>query len=127
MSKRYGIAFFAFLFLVSGLSFAEYNKTDVVKVMRNTMTLMSEIKTAIGKNDFASAEKGFASVAAGMGSIKKFTPYRGKKTDWDATIDAFVSAARKGETASKEKHPGRATEALNELWKLNQTGHSAFK
>jgi len=104
-----------------------YDKDTVVKVMRQNVTLLGEIKAALGKGDFFAAGQAFWKFAENMESIRKFTPAKGSKAEWDTVIGEFVFIAMKGVGAAGEKDSVKAGLLLGELQALNKKGHSVFK
>jgi len=121
------------LLVLSGLLFsaasawAEYDKAEVVRVMRQNMSKINEAKTAVAKGDFYIAAAALFEIAKGMNGIKAFNPYKGEQANWDKTMDAVITAAFRGIGACAEKDMAGVNKHIAELQALNKEGHSAHK
>jgi len=125
--KKVGVVLLVFLLLGVVGAFAQYNKDQVVSVMRENRTLVGQLQSALKESRFADAEKAFYRFAELNASIQPFTPPKGDKKEWDRILGAFVSAAVRGGVASRSKDAAKADAALKELLALNQEGHKLFR
>jgi len=125
--KKVGVVLWVFLLLGVASAFAQYNKEQVVSVMRENRTLVGQLQTALKESRFDDAEKAFYRFAELNASIQPFTPPKGDKKEWDRILGAFVSAAVRGGVASRSKDAAKADAALKELLALNQEGHKLFR
>ena len=115
------------LFILTVASYAEYDSNKVKSVMRDNVQLMGKIGKAAQSEDFQYAGESLMKLAQGMISIQKYTPLRGTQSEWDSTMDAFISAAFKGIGASGDKDIDALVAAINELKSLNSQGHRDHK
>ncbi len=125
--KKVSVVLLVFLLVGVINGFAEYNKDQVVSVMRENRTLVGQLQTALKESRFADAEKTFYRFAELNAAIQPFTPPKGDKKEWDRVMGAFVSAAVRGGAASRNKDAAKADAALKELLALNQEGHKLFR
>jgi hypothetical protein len=125
--KKVGVVLLVFLLLGVASAFAQYNKDQVVSVMRENRTLVGQLQSALKESRFADAEKAFYRFAELNASIQPFTPPKGDKKEWDRILGAFVSAAVRGGVASRSKDAAKADAALKELLALNKEGHKIFR
>lgn len=125
--KKVGVALLVFLLLGIATTFGEYNKDQVVSVMRENRTLVGQLQSALKESRFADAEKAFYRFAELNASIQPYTPPKGDKKEWDRVLGAFVGAAVRGGVASRSRDAVKADAALKELLALNKEGHSLFR
>lgn len=125
--RKVGVALVVFLLLGIATTFGEYNKDQVVSVMRENQTLVGQLQTALKESRFADAEKAFYRFAELNASIQPYTPPKGDKKEWDRVLGAFVSAAVRGGVASRSRDAVKADAALKELLALNKEGHGMFR
>jgi hypothetical protein len=104
-----------------------YDRAVVVQVMRDNVTILGQVRTALNKGDFFAAASGFWKFAEGQNRIMQYTPPKGSKAEWDKALDQFVSTALRGVGAAGEKDAAKGLAVLAELQKLNQSGHAMFK
>jgi molybdenum-dependent DNA-binding transcriptional regulator ModE len=57
----------------------------------------------------------------------QYTPPKGSKAEWNRVLGEFVSTALRGVGASGEKDTAKGLAIVEELQKLNKTGHTLFK
>ncbi len=130
--NRKGILRVSFLVL-AGLLFsaasawAQYDKAEVVRVMRQNVSKLNEARTAATKGDFYVAAAAFFEIAKGMQGIREFAPYKGEKDSWVKNVDAVVAAAFRGIGACAEKDLAGVNKQIAELQALNKAGHSEHK
>lgn len=120
------IALVALLFATANV-WAEYDKAEVVRVMRQNMSKLNEAKTAAAKGDFYVSAAALFELAKGMNGIKDFNPYKGEQAHWEKTMDAVITAAFRGIGACAEKDLAGVNKQIAELQALNKEGHSAHK
>lgn len=125
--KKIFLVVLTMLSVLVPLSAQTYDRDAVVKVMRVNQVLLGEVKTALGKSDFFAAASGFWKFAEGNESIRKFTPPKGSKTEWDALLGDFVAASLKGVGACGEKDSAKANQLHAELSALMRKGHPLFR
>ena len=125
---------FVFIALAMGLVLAipavaqeTYDKAVVVQVMRTNVATLGQVKSALNKGDFYAAAEGFWKFAEGQNKIMQYTPPKGSKAEWDRVLGEFVSTALRGVGATGEKDAAKGLAIVEELQKLNKTGHSLFK
>lgn len=125
---------FVFLTVAMGLVLAipavaqeTYDKAVVVQVMRTNVATLGQVKAALNKGDFYAAAEGFWKFAEGQNKIMQYTPPKGSKAEWNRVLGEFVSTALRGVGASGEKDPAKGLAIVEELQKLNKTGHTLFK
>ncbi len=104
-----------------------YDKAVVVQVMRGNVATLGQVKAALNKGDFYAAAEGFWKFAEGQNKIMQYTPPKGSKAEWDRVLGEFVSTALRGVGASGEKDAAKGLAIVEELQKLNKTGHTLFK
>ena len=121
------LAVLLILFGVSSFVFADYDKEQVVKVMRGNLGFMGAIGEAAEAEDWIVAAQNLFLIAEGMVSILPYTPPRGDKADWDNTMNAFISAAYIGIGAAGARDKDALMEAIGELRQLNRQGHGEHK
>lgn len=128
MKKKNVLVVAAVLFFVTTMAaFAEYNQSEVKRVMRDSIQLMKSTGIAAESKDYQAAGESLMKLAQGMILIKDYTPLRGSKADWDATMEAFINAAFKGIGACGNKDIDNLNAAISELKRLNYQGHKAHK
>jgi len=125
--RKAGVVFLILLLLGVASVFGEYNKDQVVSVMRENRTLVGQIQNALKESRFADAEKAFYRFAELNAAIQPFTPPKGDKKEWDRVMGAFVSAAVRGGVASRSRDAAKSDAALKELIALSQEGHKLFR
>lgn len=125
--KKVGLVLLVFLVLGVASVFGQYNKEQVVSVMRENRTLVGQIQNALKESRFADAEKAFYRFAELNAEIQPFTPPKGDKKEWDRVIGAFVSAAVRGGVASRSKDAAKSDASLKELIALRDEGHRFFR
>jgi hypothetical protein len=125
---------FVFLTVAMGLVLAipavaqeTYDKAVVVQVMRTNVATLGQVKAALNKGDFYAAAEGFWKFAEGQNKIMQYTPPKGGKAEWNRVLGEFVSTALRGVGASGEKDAAKGLAIVEELQKLNKTGHTLFK
>lgn len=125
---------FVFLTVAMGLVLAipavaqeTYDKAVVVQVMRTNVATLGQVKAALNKGDFYAAAEGFWKFAEGQNKIMQYTPPKGSKAEWNRVLGEFVSTALRGVGASGEKDAAKGLAIVEELQKLNKTGHTLFK
>jgi len=109
------------------LSFAEYDQDHVVRVMRNNVALMGAIGGAAEAEDWFLAAEKLYELAEGMMGVLPYDPPRGTKSNWDATISAFISTAFIGIGACGAQDAEALGSAIGRLWQLNGQGHGAHQ
>ena len=118
---------------LTGLVFAQtlcaqtYDRGEVIKVMRQNVTLLNGVKADLGASKLTDAADKFYQFAKGQSSILIYTPPKGTKTEWDRINGAFVTAALKGVASSLANDKIKAQAALDELLALNKEGHGTFR
>ncbi len=128
MKKKNVLIVAAVLFFVTTIAaFAEYNQSEVKRVMRDSIQLMKSTGTAAEAKDYQAAGESLMKLAQGMILIRDYTPPRGSQADWDATMEAFINAAFKGIGACGNKDIDGLNTAISELKRLNYQGHKAHK
>ena len=127
MKKSILVLLVTALLLTSIQGFAEYNKQNVVKVMRGNMKLMGQIKKAAKASDFFVAAEHLWTIAEGMKSISQYDPRKGAKSAWDNTMEEFILTAYKGIGACGRSNLDGLNEAVARLAALNKQGHGAHK
>lgn len=125
--KKVAVVVLVFLLLGVTTAFGEYNKDQVVSVMRENRTLVGQIQNALKESRFADAERAFYRFAELNAAIQPFTPPKGDKKEWDRIMGAFVSAAVRGGAASRSRDAAKSDAALKELLALSQEGHKLFR
>jgi hypothetical protein len=115
-------------FLFAGLSaYAEYDREQVVSVMRANVRLLGEAKKAAGAKDYFAAAESLMEMARGMRSIREFSPPKGDAGQWRKTIDDVVNAAFKGIGAAGMRDDAGLAAAVAELGRLSGVGHGQFR
>jgi hypothetical protein len=104
-----------------------YDRAVVVQVMRDNVTILGQVRTALNQGNFFAAATGFWKFAEAQNRIMQFTPPKGSKEEWDKTLDQFASTALRGVGAAGEKDAAKGLAVLAELQKLQQAGHSMFR
>ncbi len=117
----------ALMSVVFGVAFAEYNRDQVVSVMRGNVSLVGQIGEAAAAEDWVLAAQKLFAISEGMVGIKDYDPPRGSKADWVATIEEFVFAAYHGIGACGANDAEALQESIAKLRLLNRQGHGAHK
>ncbi len=126
--KRLSIFVLLLVFLFSSAQvFAEYSRSKVVRVMRNNLKMMKELKTAAENEDFFAAAEAFMEIAQGSNTIKDYDPKRGPQSAWNNTHRAVIKAAFGGIGAAGNEDLEAVREAIAAIGALNSQGHSAHK
>ncbi len=109
--------------------FAEYNKEEVVKIMRSNGASMGKLKKITGaeEKDFFAAAEILMDIAKSMKSLEKMTPKKGSKEEWDKIHSTLIKAAFKGIGACGEEDAEKLGTALGEIGNLIKEGHGIFK
>ncbi len=126
--KRLSISILLLVFLFSSVQvFAEYSRSKVVKVMRNNLKMMRQLKTAEENEDFFSAAEAFMEIAQGSNTIKDYDPKRGPQSAWNNTHLSMINTAFGGIGACGNEDIEAVREAIAAISALNAQGHSAHK
>ncbi len=124
------IAFIASVFiLISGIAFAQnaYDRQTAVTVMRSNASLIGQISTSAGKNDFSSAAQNLMVMAQGMNKLLAMVPPKGSLEAWQKTLSSFVNTAYKGIGACGVQDASTLTAAVNDLRAYMKGGHTEFR
>jgi hypothetical protein len=116
-----------FLVGASAIAFAEYDQEHVVQVMRNNGALVGAIRGAAEAEDWFLAAQKLYELADGMLAILPYTPPRGDKEEWDATMTEFIRTAFIGIGAAGAMDGDALGAAVGRLFELNRQGHGDHK
>ena len=127
MKKLILISMVIMLAFTSVQVFADYDSDTVVAVMRDNLSSMGALKSAVANSDFYEAAQAFMALAEGSYKIKDFTPYRGTQADWTATHEALINAAFEGIGACGLQDIDGVKTAMAKIGAFNKGGHGDHK
>jgi len=116
-----------FLIILAAPLFAEYNSNLVVKVMRNNLSQLGQLKKNAGQGDFFKAAENLMELAKGSKSIEDFTPRKGSQAKWKAIHENLIKAAFQGIGACAENDIKGLNASISKIAALNREGHSNFR
>lgn len=109
------------------LTAQSYDRTEVVKAMRQNGTLLGQAKTAVNGEKWWEAAQAFYELARINQALKAYTPKKGDKAAWDKVFDDLVSAALRGVGATGSRDKAAADKALADINAAMMAGHRSFK
>ena len=126
--KRLSISVLLLVFLFSSTQvFAEYDRTQVVKVMRNNAKMMRQLETAAENEDFFAIAEAFMELARGSNAIKDYDPKRGAQSAWKKTHLELIRAAFDGIGYCANEDTEAISDVIADIGALNSQGHMAHK
>jgi len=125
MKKTLAVGLCALL-LTAG-AFADYDKDASVKIMRRNAALLGEVTSAANKNDFAQASQKLKLLGDEMKPLLAMTPPKGDKKAWDGILNAFIAATEAGRAACEKSDAAALKVSLDEIRRVMQQGHKAFR
>lgn len=115
------------MFIFAAPLFAEYNKSLVIKIMRNNVSLLTNLKRNVKEQNFFSAAENLMDLAKGSNTIKDFTPRKGSQLKWKQIHENLIKAAFRGIGAIAEKDIKGINASILKIVALNREGHSLFR